>query len=197
MDVRSTRLFAIFSVVLVVAVAVCSPAIAGEPVDVVEQDDELSNLLRAMESDESLVEGDPEYGIGILAVVAIAIICVSAYFIVDRLAPPNDPSGSQESIYEQLRQIYGEEWMRNMDVSLNYISSLMPADTTLWAFTTNYWNRAAELVVAEQWEEGGTYDANSTLEYSLMRENVVNYIYDWQSTVDKNYNNVIDMRQQV
>ena len=179
MDRSGIKVFAFLTVALMLTVAVASPVMAEdqEPYDPTQYADE-----------------NPEYGFAWIPFI-LGIVLVSTIWAIHEATQPDAPAGDQQDIYEQLRDIYGEEWMNNMDVSLGYITSIMPADTSLWAFTSTYWNRAAELVVAEQWQEGDDYDPNATLEWSLMRNNVNNYIYDWQATVDRAYNNIIDMRQ--
>ena len=172
------KVFAFLTVALMLTVAVASPVMAEDPEPY----------------DYTTYSDDPEYGFAWMPFV-IGILLVSTIWAITEASAPDSPAGDQQDIYQQLRDIYGEEWMNNMDVSLSYITSIMPADTTLWAFTSAYWDRAAELVVAEQWKEGDDYDPNATLEWSLMRNNVNNYIYDWQATVDRAYNNIVGMRQ--
>lgn len=179
MDNIGVKSFAFLSVALLMVVAVATPVMAEdqEPYDATAYD-----------------EDNPEYGLFWIPFL-LGITLVSTIWLVTELTGPSDPAGDQEDVYKQLRDVYGTEWMNNMNTSLGFITSIMPADTTLWSFTSTYWNRAAELVVAEQWKEGGDYDPNATLEWSLMRNNVQNYIYDWQATVDRAYNSVIEMRE--
>ena len=178
MDRPGMKVFAFLTVALMLTVAVASPVMAEDPEPY----------------DYTTYSDDPEYGFAWIPFI-LGIVLVSTIWAITEASAPDSPAGDQQDIYKQLRDIYGEEWMNNMDVSLSYITSIMPADTTLWAFTSAYWDRAAELVVAEQWKEGDDYDPNATLEWSLMRNNVNNYIYDWQATVDRAYNNIVGMRQ--
>ena len=151
--------------------------------------------LMADESEAEITYGDEtEYGaLGFGAGLILGLIV--GFSLGYAYAKMSDPVGNQEDIYKQLRQIYGEQYMLNADTIKDMASSILPADTSLWSFTANYWERAAELVVAESWSMGDDYDPNTTLEQSLMRDNVQNYIYDWQSAMDKAYNNILDQRQ--
>lgn len=173
-----TRVFAVASVMMLMVIAMASPLMADD-VDSAVPEDALD---------------DPEYGFAWIPFI-IGAMLVASIWMVNELAAPDPPAGNQQEIYEQLRDVYGTEWMSNMDVSLGYITSIMPADTSLWAFTSAYWNRASELVVAEQWGSGEDYDPNETIELSQLRFNLQNYIYNWQATVDKAYNNVVSMRE--
>lgn len=104
---------------------------------------------------------------------------------------PSEPAADQEDVYRQCRDLYSQLMVSNWDTAKNLIASVMPADTSLWSYTTNYWNRATELAVAEWWTQGTSYDADLMTEEALLRQNVMNYIYDWQAAVDNAYNNIL------
>lgn len=110
---------------------------------------------------------------------------------------PSEPAADQEEVYRQCRDLYSQLMVSNWDTAKNLISSVMPADTSLWAFTTNYWNRATELAVAEWWTLGSGYDPNLMIEESLLRQNVMNYIYDWQAAIDNAYNNILSKNSEL
>lgn len=109
------------------------------------------------------------------------------------ISDPDDPAGDQEAIYQQCRDLYSMLMTSNLDTAKNLISSIMPADSTLWSFTTNYWNRATELSVADPsgWSLDKEYQPNLMTENAYLRQNAMNYIYDWQAAVDSAYNNVL------
>ena len=126
-----------------------------------------------------------------------AIGLIVGIWIGVNLADPSDPAGSQEAVYQQCRDLYSLFMTSNMDTALNLISSVMPADTSLWSFTSTYWNRATELAVAEDWGLGKEYDPNLMTENAMLRTNVMHYIYDWQAAVDNAYNSVLVKNQKL
>ena len=113
------------------------------------------------------------------------------------ISDPDDPAGDQEAIYQQCRDLYSELMTSNCDTALNLISSVLPADASLWSFTSTYWNRATELAVAEDWGLGKHYDPNLMTENSMLRTNVMHYIYDWQAAVDNAYNSILVKNQKL
>ena len=115
---------------------------------------------------------------------------VGTGWLIGEVTDPVAPASDQEEVYKQLRGLYSETLVSNMNTAKNLISSVMPADTSLWSFTTNYWNRATELSVADYWTMDNEYDANMMTEQAMLRQNVESYIYDWQAAVDSAYNNI-------
>lgn len=183
---NKNTVFAVFSVMVLMAVAFASPAITDD----VDADQTVITL-----PEESLVySDDPEYGLGALGGFAIGLV-VGIIIGVTVAQAPETPASNQEEIYKQLRQVYGETWIASFDVAKNFISSLLPADTDLWSFTSAYWNRAAELVVSDIWSTGGEFDPDTIVDSTLLRQNLQNYVYNWQATVDKSYNNSMSIRQ--
>ena len=128
--------------------------------------------------------------IGAAALGAVAGAAVTYEVMKDK----DKEQGTDVEYYKQLRDIKGDDWTAMMDTIKAIVSSIIPADTDLWAFTTAYWSRAAELVCAELWSMDEDYNPDATVGYSLLRENLENYLYNWQATIDKAYNNVLDSR---
>ena len=99
MDRPGIKVFAFLTV------AVASPVMAEdqEPYDPTQYADE-----------------NPEYGFAWIPFV-LGIMLVSTIWAIHEATQPDAPAGDQQDIYEQLRDIYGEECMTNMSVSLGYV----------------------------------------------------------------------------
>ncbi len=122
------------------------------------------------------------------ALGAIAGAVITAMVLEDK------SQGANTDYYKQLRDIKGKDWAQMMNTVQAIVASILPADTDLWSYTTSYWTRAAELVCAELWAEGTDYDPDAVVGNTLLRKNLENYVYNWQATIDKAYNNVLDSR---
>lgn len=155
-----------------------------------------SSAAEEVDEEEMIAELGSQYGVApIVWLVVIGLTALVSYMAYDVAKDiVNQPDYNTDEVKQQFREIKAEDWTRMMALTTSMTSSILPADTTLWAFTTPYWNRAVELVCAELWENGAPFDAESTLGRALLRENVENYIYNWQSAVDKSYNSVLDSR---
>jgi len=105
------------------------------------------------------------------------------------LAPAGIP---QETLNEAFRQGEAQKIIFASNTSTNMASSILPADTNLWAFTANYWERAIEYAVAEYWSMSGSYDPDFALKVVGMLPNVANYLYTWSEAMDNSYNNIND-----
>ncbi len=181
MNETKTAAFAVVMVLIVVGVA--TPMLSD--------DTEAETVISPLD------EEYPEYGVVWMPIIFIIGMAVSAgigYVAGEHFA---EPAGNQEDIYRQLREIYGEKTMDTIDSVVGLISSILPADTTLWTFTHDYWNRAVELSVADVWALGDTYNPDAVVGKALLRENLENYIYNWQSAIDKSINNITSVRDQM
>lgn len=101
------------------------------------------------------------------------------------------PDGLQEAVNAVLRQSESEKVEMAGETVRNFAGTILPADASLWGFTQQHWNRAAELAVADVWAYGNNYDANYTLERSMQRMNMEAYIYDWQAALDNAYTHTL------
>lgn len=181
MNETKTAAFAVVMMLIVVGVA--TPMLSD--------DTEAETVISPLD------EEYPEYGVVWMPIIFIIGMAVSAgvgYVVGEHFA---EPAGNQEDIYRQLREIYGEKTMDTIDSVVGLISSILPADTTLWTFTHDYWNRAVELSVADVWALGDTYNPDAIVGKALLRENLENYIYNWQSAIDKSINNITSVRNQM
>ncbi len=152
----------------------------------------------AEEADEEqiMAELENEYGIApIVALAVIGLVALVSYLAYDVAKDlSNQPDYDLEEVRKDFRDTKAKDWTYMMTMIKDMASSILPNDKTLWSFTTPYWNRAVELVCAEEWQKGASFDAESTLGKALMRKNVENYIYNWQSAIDKSYNGILDSR---
>ena len=172
MESNRRKMAAAFAVVaMVMAVAVIAPTTA-----------------EVEESDGIIIEASI-LTIGLVSSLIFGGGMLAGWF-VNEVTDPVAPASDQEEVYKQLRGLYSETLVSNMNTAKNLISSVMPADTSLWSFTTNYWNRATELSVADYWSMDNEYDGNLMTEQAMLRQNVESYVYDWQAAVDAAYNNI-------
>lgn len=173
--------------VLMLAVSVATPMVSAEA------------------EPEAVYADDPGYGLlpimmwagytGAQVIAAFVGGVIMGALATKVLAPNETTSaGDNEEIYKLAREMYATGRMDAINTTMWMATSMLPADTSLWAHTTNYWARNSELVVAALWSENGTFRADKVYELTLMRENIENYIYDWQTAIDKNYNNNFDAR---
>lgn len=186
---------AALAVVLMLAVCALVPLTADD-----------SSAVEEVDEEQMIQELTDQYGVIPFIIVvagysiwqvigAAAIGAVAGAAIMHEIMDSKDrEQATNVEYYKQLRDIKGDDWTAMMDTIQAIVSSIIPADTDLWAFTTAYWSRAAELVCAEIWSLEDDYDPDATVGYTLLRENLENYLYNWQATIDKAYNNVLDSR---
>lgn len=185
---------AALAVVLMFAICALIPLTAdnssAEEVDEEEMIQELANQYGVLPLVAVAVGYSIWTVIGAAALGAIAGAALTYEVMKDK----DKEQATDVQYYKQLRDIKGEDWTQMMETVQAIVSSIIPADTDLWSFTTAYWSRAAELVCAELWDMDEDYSPDEVVGYSLLRENAENYLYNWQATIDKAYNNVLDSR---
>lgn len=141
-------------------------------------------------SDEDL----DEYEFGLLTAFAIGLVvgAVIGALSVSIASPSDAPAGNSNEIDGKFRGMEADKVITAMDTAKNLISSVLPADTDLWAFTVNYWGRAAELAVAEYWNTDDDFEdvVNDMLTLTGMPGNISNYLYSWSEAIDEAYNNL-------
>lgn len=154
--------------------------------------------LAAEASDADMVtevypDSDDPKELGFVAGLLIGLAVGGILWAVDKyVVDPETPASDQTEVYKQLRGLYADKLITGWDTAKDMISSVMPADTSLWAFTTNYWNRAVELACAEAWNLDMDYDPDEMAEQAMLRKNIEAYIYDWQAAVDVAYKALAD-----
>lgn len=144
-------------------------------------------------------EDEEGYGaIGFLAGLAIGL-AIGA-FAESRLhllspAPDVHPGPSQHEIDLSARSIETNVTTFAANTALHLVSSVLPADSELWQFTTTYWERSAEYGVADNWSTEREYDAdmaNAILTATGLPANASNYLYTWSEAIDCAYGPIID-----
>ena len=187
---RYHKSFSILAVTLMLSVSLLVPLLSESEAEVPEE--------------EVIYVEDPEYGFIPLIIIAgytgKALIAAFAggfaLGLITGLAvkPGEQPAGDEE-IYKMAREMYANARIDSFNTAMTMASSILPADTSLWAHTTNYWERNSELVVSALWSDRTLFKPDKVYELTLMRENVENYIYNWQSAIDKAYNVNLNTRQ--
>ena len=166
---------------------ICLTPVVSESVEA-DSESEVIEDIEAMYGIDTMAI-TPIGGAGLFALGLIVGVAVTALYY--HFQDPANPAADQEEVYKQCRELYAERMVTNWDTAKNLISSVMPADTSLWAFTTNYWNRATELAVADYWTWDREYSPNLMTEEAGLRLNVMNYTYDWQAAIDNAYNEIL------
>ena len=103
----------------------------------------------------------------------------------------NDTGELNAEIEGLMRQLEAEKIHWYGDGIISMATSILPSNTTLWGFTQQHWNRAAEMAVADRWTLGNDYDPNFILEHSMMRANIEAFIYNWQAALDNAFTHSI------
>ena len=120
--------------------------------------------------------------------LAIGLLIAGVVYL---LAAPQINGMDPEAVKQQLRTAEAGKVMAALDTAKNIASGVLPADATLWKFTTTYWQRAVEYYVAEFWEDGGTLDIDEAINGIDLYKNVANYLYSWSEALDEAYNNYL------
>lgn len=145
---------------------------------------------------------DPEYGfpwlVALFVIGWMAAAAGAMYIAIDLsggAASDEDNAGNQEAVNQAFRQSESTKLTFAADTALNIISTVLPADTQLWNFSTNYWQRMIEYAVCDIWEVGndGYRDSmNDAMLGSGLPTNAANYMYSWSAAIDNAYNSIIN-----
>lgn len=145
-------------------------------------------------ADDTDVTVEEDYEFGILAAFAIGLVvgAIIGAVSVSVASPSDAPAGNNDEVNGKFRAMEADKVATAMDTAKNLVSSVLPADTDLWAFTTNYWGRSAELAVAEYWNTDDDFEevVNDVLNLTGMPGNISNYLYSWSEAIDEGYNNL-------
>ena len=162
---------AAIAIMAVTAFALATTMTDDEPMKAVEDDDETLAFLFLLFAAGILVGGALGFSLGFLAAKLLS-----------------DPEPNyQAQVDAVMREMESQKVQMAGEAARVFAGSILPSDTILWSFTQEHWNRAAELTVADRWMYGTDYDPNYTLERSMQRANVENYLYNWQASFDELY----------
>jgi len=157
----------------------------------IEKDGQYYVTLDGTEYSDPIALGAFLVGLAIGAFIGGAVT-----YIVIKHSSPDTTGITQENLNQAFRQGEATKVAAVFDAIKNLSSSVLPADATLWSFTTNYWQRAVEYNVAEFWQEGGTLDVDQAMNGIGLYTNIANYLFDWSEAMDEGYNNILSYPNQ-
>jgi len=176
-------------IVAMLAAVAAAPALAPDETAATTEDDRLYTA-------EDMADAygfTPMFWAGLAVGLAFAAgfgIGAAAVYLTE----PKDGAGSnnpdQAKLNAEFKQLEAEKVTYAGDTALHLVTSVMPADTQLWAFTSAYWQRAAEYAVCDNWSTDNKYDADAVLELTGLPHNASNYLYSWSEAVDEAYNSL-------
>ena len=139
----TAKALSVLSVIMVLAVA-CGPTVYADADDGGERVVTLSELREMAYSED----GDPTYGLGF---VAGLIIGLAVGGLVGGLAGYAIGSNPVQNAYNEsgmnttFSQMEANTVKQSLDTALHLVTSVLPADTDLWKYTTDYWQKMMEL----------------------------------------------------
>lgn len=113
---------------------------------------------------------------------------LSEYYFQWGWDTPEIPGANQEEINQAFRQSERDHAITLVDTINPIFGTMLTNDSTLWKFTSSYFERNTELSCSEWWTLDGDYNANEISVTSLLRTSAENYIYNWQQSMDDAYN---------
>lgn len=96
---------------------------------------------------------------------------------------PTEPA----EIYDDYYRMEAEKTQTALQRSTADLSSMMGLDAGTWYYTNSYWNRSVEQIVASEWSETGSFNANTTLKKAEVYSNMSALYYNWQALADASY----------
>lgn len=167
---NGTKLFTAMAVAVLLAVAVV-PAVDSA------YEDYTGDSLIADDSDaiSSIVVA----GLWVASIVATAIV---AYWVGTQANSGN--GGAVDTDGENHEQV--EDFKLFVDTHLADLNGGLGIDTQTLKWTQMYWNRLAEVEVAEAWSVNGNVEGyiNAILESSTFLENIGTHYRSWESVID-------------
>lgn len=101
---------------------------------------------------------------------------------------PMPPTPSEpEEVYDDYYRMEAEKTQTALQRSTTDLSSMMGLDAGTWYYTNSYWNRSVEQIVASEWSETGSFNANATLKKAEVYSNMSALYYNWQALADASY----------
>lgn len=189
MDSNLKKLITIASVLVMASVAIIPAADASTGA-------ELESPIHYADSEEL-----PEYGFPwLVAIFLVGIFAsgVGAGYVANDLlgdgSSDEDNAGNQEAVNQAFRKAEAEKISFAADTAKNIISTILPADTELWFFTSDYWQKMIEYAVCDMWyvnNPGYNDIMNDAMVGSGLPSNAANYMYTWSAAIDNSYNNLV------
>ena len=113
-------------------------------------------------------------------------------FVVGLLTSPGGgPGGDQDAVDKAGRLAEAQKMGYASDLTRNMMLAVLPADADLWMFSTSYWQRAAEYVVAEHWALDADLDPDAALAMTGLQSSASNYLYTWSAAIENVYNSIL------
>ena len=147
-------------------------------------------------------EDDPEYGaifIALWLVIGLVATAAGGGYVAGLnaadAASDDDNAGDQEAVNQAFRKAESTKLIFAADTAKNIISTVLPADSELWYFTIDHWQKTIEYVVSANWFKdnlGYQEYMNDNMVGSGLPQNAANYLYTWSAAIDNSYNNIID-----
>ena len=189
----TAKALSVLSVIMVLAVA-CGPTVYADADDGGERVVTLSELREMAYSED----GDPTYGLGF---VAGLIIGLAVGGLVGGLAGYAIGSNPVQNAYNEsgmnttFSQMEANTVKQSLDTALHLVTSVLPADTDLWKYTTDYWQKMMEFIVYDAWTpDNSGFEKNSLnmLYNTGLIQNAGNYVYSWSNAIDQAYNKILE-----
>ena len=188
------KALAIASIAIIMVAAFAPAAYAAED----ETDYRYMTLAEIREeiygdSDEPVYGLDPLTIAFALGLTAGAIIGFSAGYLIGSNLASN--AYDEQKMNTEFSKMEAGTLEVALNTALHLITSVLPSDTHLWFFTTDYWNKMMEYMVYEAWTaENAGFDFNSrNLVYNTgLIRNAADYIYTWSNSIDQAYNHIFD-----
>ena len=100
---------------------------------------------------------------------------------------PPQPVTPPVEVYDDYYRLEAEKTQTALQRSTTDITAYMGLDAGTWYYTNSYWNRSVEQIVASEWSETGSFNANATLKKAVVYSNMSALYYNWQALADASY----------
>lgn len=135
-----------------------------------------------------------------LIVSGIAISFIAGWLANDYLTEDDGPVYDQEKLASELREQEAEWITSSIEDASIIVGNAMDMNTESWRFTNSYWERQAEVAVADQWTINSSMNAERILEASGLRSNSTVVQYNWallSDAVPNKFSQVLASYQEV
>ena len=122
-------------------------------------------------------------GVIFLAPVAVfgigAVIGFAAGWLANDYLSTDGPVYDSDKLAAELRENEASWITTSIEDASIIVGNALGMTTETWRFTNAYWQRQAEVAVADQWSANGSMDAERILELSGLRSNSSTVQYNW------------------